>query len=291
MRSVKEPIKNVARRVLSDDSYDQLIGAYAKGLHLVEKYSIASLQNSRRLRRLRNRYPGRRCFIIANGPSLAQMDLTCLKSEITIGSNGLFLIFDKLGFLPTFYTVQDYLVAEGFAEQIQQVTGVTKLFPRELEYCLAPDSDTIYFDLLPDPRQRYLDKHKNDNFRPKFSDRLERGAFDGCTVTYLNLQLACYLGCRQIYLIGLDHQYQLPSNVDVTRDAIITSTSDDTSHFHPNYFGKGFRYTTPRVDQMEKAYIVARDFATRKGIEIINATKGGALEVFSRVNFEDIGRT
>jgi hypothetical protein len=42
---------------------------------------------------------------------------------------------------------------------------------------------------------------------------------------------------------------------------------------------------------MEKAYIVARDFATRKGIEIINATKGGALEVFSRVNFEDIGRT
>ena len=179
MRSVKEPIKNVARRVLSDDSYDQLIGAYAKGLHLVEKYSIASLQNSRRLRRLRNRYPGRRCFIIANGPSLAQMDLTCLKSEITIGSNGLFLIFDTLGFLPTFYTVQDYLVAEGFAEQIQKVKGITKLFPRELEYCLASDTDTIYFDLLPDPRQRYLDKHKNDNFRPKFSDRLERGAFDG----------------------------------------------------------------------------------------------------------------
>ena len=59
MRSVKEPIKNVARRVLSDDSYDQLIGVYAKGLHLVEKYSIASLQNSRRLRRLHNRYPGR----------------------------------------------------------------------------------------------------------------------------------------------------------------------------------------------------------------------------------------
>ena len=49
--------------------------------------------------------------------------------------------------------------------------------------------------------------------------------------------------------------------------------------------------TTPRVDQMEKAYIVARDFAAQKGIEIINATKGGALEVFSRVNFEDIRRT
>ena len=60
------------------------------------------------------------------------MDLTRLKSEITIGSNGLFLIFDKLGFLPTFYTAQDYLVAEGFVEQIKKIKGVTKLFPLEL---------------------------------------------------------------------------------------------------------------------------------------------------------------
>ena len=67
--------------------------------------------------------------------------------------------------------------------------------------------------------------------------------------------------------------------------------SDDTSHFHSNYFGKGFRYTTPRVDQMEKAYVVAREFAAERGIEIINATKGGALEVFPRANFEDVMRT
>ena len=288
--SVKEPIKNAARRILSDDSYGQLVTFYAKGLHLAEKYSIAALQNGRRLRRLHNRYSGRRCFVIANGPSLAQMDLSCLEREITIGSNGLFLMFDKLGFLPTFYTVQDHLVAEGFAEQINHIKGTIKLFPRELAYCLVPDSETIYFDLLPDNHQRYLDKHKNDNFRPKFSERLEKGAYDGCTVTYLNLQLAYYIGCRQIYLVGLDHQYQLPPNVDARKDSIITSPSDDVSHFHPNYFGKGFRYTTPRVDQMEKAYIVARDFAARKGMEIINATKGGALEVFPRANFEDVIR-
>ena len=290
MRSVKEPIKNVARRVLSHDSYDQLIEVYAKGLQLAEKYSVASLQNARRLRRLHNRYLGRRCFVIANGPSLAQMDLTCLEREITIGSNGLFLMFDKLGFLPTFYTVQDHLVAEGFAAQIKQIKGTTKLFPRELAYCLPLDDDTIYFDLLPDNHQRYLDKHKNDNFRPKFSDRLEKCAYDGCTVTYLNLQLACYIGCRQIVLVGLDHQYQLPPNVDARKDSVITSPSEDISHFDPNYFGKGFRYTTPRVDQMEKAYIVARDFAARKGIEIINATRGGALEVFPREKFENVIR-
>jgi hypothetical protein len=42
---------------------------------------------------------------------------------------------------------------------------------------------------------------------------------------------------------------------------------------------------------MEKAYIVAREFAARNGIEIVNATRGGALEVFPRANFEDITRT
>lgn len=286
MRSVKEPIKNVARRVLSDDSYDQLIGLYAKGRSHIEKYNLAALQNRLRLRRLHNLYLGRRCFVIANGPSLAQTDLSSLASEITIGSNGLFLMFDKMGFLPTFYTVQDGLVAEGFAEQINRIKGTIKLFPRELAYCLPPDSDTIYFDLLPDSYQRYVDKHMNENFRPNFSERLDKAAYDGCTVTYLNLQLAYYIGCRRVYLVGLDHGYQIPPGAE--NAMVIESQGDDINHFHPNYFGRGFQYTTPRVDKMEKAYLVARDFATQSGMTIANATVGGKLEVFPRVRLADV---
>jgi hypothetical protein len=290
--TLKEPIKNVARRTLSVESYEQCVRFYSK-VHrslddIKNQYSVTALQNRRRLRRLHNAYLGKRCFVIANGPSLAQTDVKSLASEITIGSNGLFLMFDKMGYLPTFYTVQDYLVAEGFAEQINRIKGTIKLFSRELAYCLPPDDDTIYFNLQPDSYTRYLDKHKNENFIPKFSEQLDTAAYDGCTVTYLNLQLAYYIGCREVYLVGLDHQYQLPANVDPQKDLVITSPSDDVSHFHPNYFGKGFRYTTPRVDQMEKAYIVARDFGARKGMKIANATVGGKLEIFPRVRLEDI---
>jgi hypothetical protein len=292
MISVKVPIKDAARSVLTASSYEQLLGIYSKLYRSLDEirgqYGRAALQNRLRLRRLHNIYLGRRCFIIANGPSLVQTDLRCLESEITIGSNGLFLIFEKMGYLPTFYTVQDQLVAEGFADQLNKITDTTKLFPRELAYCLCPDKDTVYFNLLPDSYQRYLDKHANEHFRPNFSERLDKGAYDGCTVTYLNLQLAYYIGCRQIYLVGLDHEYQLPPNVDAKKDMVIVSPSDDVSHFHPQYFGRGFRYTTPRVDQMEKAYIVARDFAARKGMNIFNATVGGRLEVFPRVRLEDI---
>jgi hypothetical protein len=295
MISVKEPIKDVARQVLTESSYEHLLGFYSKVYRRLDEirgqYGRAALLNRLRLRRLHNIYLGRRCFVIANGPSLAQTNLSCLASEITIGSNGLFLLCEKMGYLPTFYTVQDQLVAEGFAEQLNRINGTTKLFPRELAYCLRPDRDTVYFDLRPDSYQRYLDKHANENFRPKFSEHLDKCAYDGCTVTYLNLQLAYYLGCRQIYLVGLDHEYQLPPNVDARKDMVIVSPSDDVSHFHPQYFGRGFRYTTPRVDQMEKAYVVARDFAARKGIEIINATQGGKLEVFPRARLENVIRT
>jgi hypothetical protein len=292
MINVKEPIKDVARRVLSENSYEHLVGLYAKGLHgldgIKNQYSLAALQNRLRLRRLHDIYLGKRCFIIANGPSLAQTDLRSLASEITIGSNAIFLLFDKMGYLPTFYTVQDYLVAEGYAKQINQIKGTTKILPQELSYCLLPDNDTIYFNLQPDSYQRYVDKHMNENFRPKFSERLDKSAYDGCTVTYLNLQLAYYIGCRTVYLVGLDHQYEVPPDIDIRKDLIVVSPSDDTSHFHPNYFGKGFRYTTPRVDQMEKAYMVARDFGARKGMKICNATIGGKLEVFPRVRLEDV---
>ena len=66
---------------------------------------------------------GKRCFIIGNGPSLVKCDLTLLKNEITIGSNGIFLIFEKMGFKPTFYTVEDGLVAEDRADEINRIKG------------------------------------------------------------------------------------------------------------------------------------------------------------------------
>ncbi|MFH0880095.1 MAG: hypothetical protein V2A34_10320, partial [Lentisphaerota bacterium] len=55
-------------------------------------------------------------------------------------------------------------------------------------------------------------------------------------------------------------------------------------HFHPDYFGKGFRWHIPRVDQMEVGYRLAKDAFERHGRKILNATAGGKLEVFDRVD-------
>jgi hypothetical protein len=230
--------------------------------------------NERRLLALRNRYAGRRAFVIGNGPSLRDTDVRKLRDEVTIGSNGIFLLFEETGFQPTFYTVEDRLVAEDRASTINHLTGMIKVFPMDLRGWLEPDEDTIYVNFL----------RQYPSF-PHFSADFVRKVYFGGTVTFLNLQLAYYLGAREVYLIGVDHSYQPPAEVDDQEGNVILSRSEDVNHFDPNYFGPGFRWHDPKVDRMEQAYREAKDFFETHDGRIHNATVGGKLEVFPRVEY------
>jgi hypothetical protein len=48
---------------------------------------------SARLAALKDAHRGERCFLIGNGPSLKQTDLSLLKNEFTIGTNRIYLAF------------------------------------------------------------------------------------------------------------------------------------------------------------------------------------------------------
>ena len=215
---------------------------------------------------------------MGGGPSLSQTPLDLLTNEVTIASNSIFLLFGETNFRPTFYTVEDRLVAEDRAAAINQLQGMPKIFPADVWRYLKEDEDTIYVNFK---RSEY------DGF-PKFSGRLDEVVYWGGTVTFMNLQLAWHLGCREVYLVGIDHSYQPPSPVDKVEGNVITSQSADVNHFHPDYFGPGYRWHDPRVDRMERGYLEARRFFTEHGGVIYNATIGGKLEVFPRVKLEDV---
>lgn len=232
--------------------------------------------NERRLLALRDRCAGRRGFILGNGPSLRETDLAALKDEVTIGCNGLFLLRDAMGFLPTFYTVEDTLVAEDRAAALSALKGTTKVFPLDLQHWLRPDEDTVYVNFI----------RLYEGF-PKFSGDFVSRVYWGGTVTMLNLQLAWHLGIREVYLVGLDHHYKVPP-ADERDGVVITSRSSDANHCHPDYFGPGFRYHDPRSDRMEVAYQEAKRFFDANGGRIYNATAGGRLEVFPRVRFDSL---
>lgn len=234
--------------------------------------------NAHRLESLRGRYKGRRCFVMGNGPSLLKCDLNLLASEVTIVSNAHYLIWEQLTYIPTFLTVEDRLVAEDRADQLQTLTDITKIFPFDLRPVLGSAQETKLYLNFPRTYQPF----------PKFSHDLTKRAYWGGTVSFLNLQLAAYLGCNPIVLIGFDHNYVVPSK-DI-QNSVIQSQDDDVNHIHPDYFGPGYRWHDPNTARMETAYGLARQELERSGVRVLNATVEGHLETFDRVSFGSIVR-
>ncbi|MBK8428160.1 MAG: hypothetical protein IPL27_20335 [Lewinellaceae bacterium] len=87
----------------------QLPAAY---LHPWRRESI------RRLTALKDIHKGKRAFIIGNGPSLKQTDLTKLKNEFTFGMNRFYVFFPELGFTTSYFCSINDLVIEQFSDDI-----------------------------------------------------------------------------------------------------------------------------------------------------------------------------
>ena len=192
--------------------------------------------------------------------------------------NSIYLNEEKMGFLPNHYVIEDRFVAEDRADEVNAMKGPQKWFGNYLQYCLSGD-DVNWINV----RMRY-DQHKNFPF---FSQDIARQAWTGGSVTYICMQLAYYLGVKTLYLVGFDHHYVIPHDAKI-EGLDITSQSDDPNHFHPDYFGKGYRWHDPMVDRMELGYKKAGLFFERDGRRIFNATAGGKLECFERVDFRNL---
>lgn len=253
--------------------------AAGEAAYLAWSATAAGRANRRRLAALRGSLAGRRCFVMGNGPSLLESDLERLAGEITIVSNAHYLIWPQLSYVPTFLTVEDQLVAEDRADELRELRTITKLFPHDLAHLLGPADEQTLFVRFPRAYRPF----------PRFSVDLSRRAYWGGTVSYLNLQLAAHLGCTEVVLLGFDHSYVVPE--DEIEDHVIRSTSADVNHIHPDYFGPGYRWHDPNVARMEVAYRHARAELEQRGVRVLNATEGGQLEVFDRIELAAVTRS
>ena len=246
----------------------------SKGIYLSE--------NEKKINALKDKYKGNRCFIIGNGPSLNELDLKKLKGEYTFGVNAIYLNYEKMQFNPTFYVVEDYLVAEDRADEINNYDKPKyKFFGTYLDYVLKNDQKTINLNV-------HITSYSQENFKPLFSTDCLRKVGVGGSVTYICLQLAYYMGFDKVYMIGFDHHYIVPEELDLSVNPIIKSDKDDVNHFAPGYFGKGYRWHDPNVDRMEKGFRMAKLYFEKDGRKIYNATKGGNLNVFERIDYNCI---
>ena len=233
-----------------------------------------------RLAQLYNKHVGRRAFIIGTGKSLRIADLERLKDEITFASNRIYVCFNETAWRPTYYATTYLEVNPGFYADIANMERTTKLLPLAARTACPYVPGAIYF------------RHTHEEFfpgLPRFSTNALETVYWGGTITYILVQFAIYMGIREIYLLGVDFDYgqpPAPSHVKPGEPFIIKEI--DTSHFHPHYTRAGERTYFPVLHLHEKAYEAAKLGVESVGGKIFNATRGGKLEIFPRVDFDRI---
>lgn len=229
--------------------------------------------NRERLERYRNIHRGERCVIIANGPSLADMDLSCLREVHTLSMNRAYLLYEQWGFTPGYYVCINELVIEQFAADIAKLP-----LPKFLNY----NRRQLFPNAVNDESQMFLrlGLPLNDSFSGEVTGTISSGG----TVTFACLQLAYFMGFREVLLIGLDHNF-VEKGVPNTTE--VRATVRDESHCHPDYFPKGIKWQLPDLYRSELAYALARQAFEADGRRVLDASIGGKCEVFTKVNFRD----
>lgn len=235
----------------------------------------------REISRYKDIHKGERCVVIGNGPSLSAKDLQTLHNNhvITFGTNRVFHVFGDTAWRPDYYVSEDMTILESIQKEISQVPCKARFIPINLKWDKGIEisgATWFYMD--------YTSPMKQTNGLSLDAARAVR-----CrgTVTTSCIQLALYMGFTEIYLIGVDHNYSryIDSNGNVIEDPTVKdyfSSAYDTDF--KNVISRNLGDTTLAYISVEE---LSRELGTFK---VYNATRGGKLEVFQRVDFDEIFR-
>lgn len=213
----------------------------------------------------KNKHLDRRCFIVATGPSLTMNDLGVLENnrEITFSVNKIFNAFKETTWRPIYYVSDYYRFVKNNSDDIDAI---------DCEAKFIGDTDKTFWEKEHDRNVYKFHKHYEYYFDrgPKFSDDFSQRSYTGLTVTYSCIQLAVYMGFKEIYLLGVDCNYIMGS---------------DSNYFFSN---EKKDFEDHQIDKTILAYQSAKQYADKHNIKIYNATRGGKLEVFERVDFDSL---
>lgn len=234
-------------------------------------------QNFSKWSKLRSQRKRERAFIIGNGPSLTLEDLKLLhlNNESCFAFNKIYLAFEESNFRPTYYIVEDTLVAQNNAQKIDALSGFPKFYPEHLLRTLKISNDVLVFGHnLPNPNKEIATRPSS----------CPKNFGWGASVTCTAIQAAFYLGFSKIHLLGVDFNFDLPKQ-ECDQNGVLTGQGE-INHFHKDYRPCGEKWNVPKMDITSSHYLMLLEFADKMGIEIINSTRGGKLEIFPRVSLE-----
>ena len=221
---------------------------------------------------IKDKHKGERCFIVCTGPSLTLEDIEKLKDECTFSMNTIFKCFDKTSWRPTYYGMSDHRFFKIYKDMFYkgEVFKDSTIFysVKEIHYKAKnnPKAIPVYCSNTQNAHSLYKDltyKHIG------LSKDIDRYVNNGSTVTFILMQLAIYMGFKEIYLLGADCTYKGKDHSDITPNS-------KKQVVHRN---DGIKF----IDVYSS---IVNDLP--EDVKIYNATRGGMLEVFPRVDLDEV---
>lgn len=244
-----------------------------------------------RIETWKGKYRGERCFCIGNGPSLADTPLHLLKDEYSFGLNKIADIYPTTSWRPSFYVNVTVMTTDEEWAKAARIAIVGT--PSFIDYGMLPS--------VLDTRDREINVPENvfpvavsKKYRQRdpdssiWSHDIADGVSKYGSSMLAVLQIAVYMGFNPIYLLGCDLGWK-PFGRD----------DKDPNHFSEDYWGKpqlvsgekiivtpglARRYTA----DAHSSHTLAKKACDPMGIKIYNATMGGDLEVYPRVNLVEV---
>lgn len=232
-------------------------------------------ENKKKIKSFKGKHQGERCFIIGNGPSLRLEDLKRLKGEWTFAINNIFPVFEKVDWRPAYYVCLDAF--------FMWTTDTVDLQKKVME---GLDRYKLPAVFLSDTRAMRKSRYSEGsihlptcvNWGQFFETDETRFSKDCSKVLYHNftticsiVQLAAYMGFTDIYFLGIDCNY-----------------FGDSEHFYDKKNGKASRQIGNTFWLQRGFYNLKQKVSEVEGLNVYNATRGGALELFKRVNLDSL---
>lgn len=278
---------------------DSLLSVYSKYLssknHDLEYSTIKKL--SKKNAKFKNIHLGERCFILATGPSVKNQDLRCLEKEFCIAVSQFFLHKDIKIISPNYHVLAPSHDPFKFDDLTKIFDGFRQSYTNDITYFLGyyPYIYSNYNFLENHPQYKNSNQYFIDYSMSKPLDesnyskneiwKIDKSPFSIRTVIYSAIQIAIYMGFKEIYLIGCDHDYLNDTN-RVTNHHFYKEEEGVSDVEHLSSF------TTERWFEEYhfrwKQYRLIREYAESINCQIFNATEGGMLDVFPRKNLTEI---
>lgn len=220
----------------------------------------------RRLVPLRDLHKGRKGFLIGNGPSVRPEDLNRLAGEITFCCNRFHLGYGLTQLRPTYTLSADRQMIEDFGAEMTANAGGTVFLANPTRPTCPGDFIWLRFREVPSP----------------FTANVLEYVFPHGGTLIVALQLGYYMGIREFYLYGVDHNFKF--QVQQGKDEFRTAHGDN-NHFIPNYRA-GKAWCPPASELIERGFRLWHEKLAAERGGLFNATRGGHLEAVPRTTLE-----